>query len=107
MELKVTDVVNVMPSNQDGKVVLWFDVVLSGELQICGCKVMNTNGSIWVALPSKQSKKNPKNYFDVVRFVEGREHSDEFGAQCLAMLQIKHKSGELDKFPDDEPFPIG
>ena len=90
MKVKVTDVLNAKANDSDsGNVKMWFDAVIFDEVQLCGCKIMFTNGNLWVALPSKPSSRNPKNYFLSVKFLSGREVGDSFTEQCLALLTQK------------------
>lgn len=104
MSLKVTDVLNAKPNDNDnGNVKMWFDAVLFDEVQICGCKVMLTDGNLWVALPSKPSSRNPKNYFLSVKFISGRAVNDLFTQECLALLN--KKSGD-DTLTDSKDNPV-
>jgi len=102
MKIEVTDILNAKSNDNDsGNVKMWFDAVLFNEIQICGCKVMLTDGNLWVALPSKPSSRNPKNYFLSVKFVSGREVNDMFTEQCLALLNKKSGEGTLKDSKDN------
>jgi len=102
--MKVIEVNGMRSNNRtDSKLVGWCNVVLAcgdAELVITGCAVIDGKNGKYVAMPSRKiSKKDGTDEWrDVCYIRNGKEHSDSFSDQVLALLADQKKED------DDLPF---
>lgn len=74
-----------------GNLIAFCDVLYNNELIIKGCKIMQSNGGKFVAMPSQKSEKDGK-YYDHCRFKD-RAKQDEFSHLVISAYEGNSGAG--------------
>ena len=106
--MKVIEVFGMRKNrNSDSKLVGWCNVVIdcdSAELVVNGCAVIDGKNGKYVAMPSRkiENRDGKTEYRDVCYIRNGREYTDAFSDETLALLAVAKAEKKVED--DDLPF---